>query len=376
MHRLRCGTHRILLAAGLVAGIPLPGFGQAPSEADKPLTITLSKRFEIGGERDKGVSLGIILPWMVAGTPQGKLLILDPDDRQVLVIDSTGNLIQRFGKGGGGPGEFLIPTSLSVSPDGHILVADAGKRAIVRFDSTGRVLTEERLNTRPIGIAEMATGFTVLVEGSSGLSIDRVSLGSGGRWKVLAETPPARPIAYRNCPVGVPGRPLFSHSIRWAASSSRLAFAPSIEYDVQVLDAATRSAPVHARRRIPPLTVTESEALASQEIAQGLMIRWGTEQCFVPRAELLRARGFARQRSPIVALALSPDGDLWVRRLHSAISPGSTDIFSSAGVYRGTIDSPDIPFPVTFMSPTRMVSISSDRSGLSLVTVYDIRFAP
>ena len=54
------------------------------------------------------------------------------------VYDRNGNFQYKFGKEGGGDGEFNKPRFLSVNKSGHLIVCDAGNNRIQAFQLDGK----------------------------------------------------------------------------------------------------------------------------------------------------------------------------------------------------------------------------------------------
>src|SRR5690606_38318338 len=71
--------------------------------------------------------------------------LLDHRNARILLIDSMGQIRTVFGRHGGGPGEFRLPTSAAAAMDGRFAVLDAPFVTVV--DSNGKVLN--RFQTRP-----------------------------------------------------------------------------------------------------------------------------------------------------------------------------------------------------------------------------------
>lgn len=63
-----------------------------------------------------------------AYTSGGRLVVLDPIESRVLIVDSTGRLQGRFGREGEGPGEFKGATAIAVGAGDEIAVYDLGGR--------------------------------------------------------------------------------------------------------------------------------------------------------------------------------------------------------------------------------------------------------
>lgn len=64
----------------------------------------------------------------VALTRDGRVLVLDSRAGQVLELSATGEVLERVGSPGEGPGEFLSPTSVAFANDGALVVGDGGRR--------------------------------------------------------------------------------------------------------------------------------------------------------------------------------------------------------------------------------------------------------
>lgn len=73
---------------------------------------------------------------------QGNLLATDvtPGQHGVVVIDPEGNLLQRFGREGGGEGEFSYPNGVVADRSGRLLVADSNNGRVMVLDAAGKPL--------------------------------------------------------------------------------------------------------------------------------------------------------------------------------------------------------------------------------------------
>lgn len=83
----------------------------------------------------------------IATAPSGELYVLDAGDRAVKVYGPTGRFLRRFGRQGGGPGEFQMPTSLRV--DSLVRVSDLAHHRMSHFRLDGRHV--ETVRTPEIG---------------------------------------------------------------------------------------------------------------------------------------------------------------------------------------------------------------------------------
>jgi DNA-binding beta-propeller fold protein YncE len=87
-------------------------------------------RFEITRELERPAGLAL------AGE---KLFVADAQRHQVVIFDLQGGFISKFGRRGGGPGEFNFPTHIAVDANGRLFVTDSMNCRIQIFDSAGQV---------------------------------------------------------------------------------------------------------------------------------------------------------------------------------------------------------------------------------------------
>jgi hypothetical protein len=99
----------------------------------------------------------------VAAAPSGELYVLDAGDRAVKVYTPAGRFVRRFGRQGGGPGEFALPVSLRV--DSLVRVSDLGQRRMSYFALDGRhvrtVPSPVFGETALLGLAPLRNGWAV-----------------------------------------------------------------------------------------------------------------------------------------------------------------------------------------------------------------------
>jgi hypothetical protein len=74
----------------------------------------------------------------VAAGPSGEVYVLDSGDKAVKVYNEAGRFIRRFGRQGGGPGEFQLPVSMVV--DSVVRVSDLALHRMTYFTLDGRHL--------------------------------------------------------------------------------------------------------------------------------------------------------------------------------------------------------------------------------------------
>jgi hypothetical protein len=86
----------------------------------------------------------------IAAAPSGDLYVLDAGDKSVRVFNAAGRLVRRFGREGGGPGEFNLPIALRV--DSLVAVSDLGQQRMSYFSLDGRHVRTVR-NQVPGGVS-------------------------------------------------------------------------------------------------------------------------------------------------------------------------------------------------------------------------------
>lgn len=92
-------------------------------------------------------------PTDVAVAPSGELYVSDGyGNARVHRFSADGELIQSWGKPGGGPGEFRLPHGIWVAADGRVLVADRENDRIQIFSPQGAYLDQWTHVQCPTGI--------------------------------------------------------------------------------------------------------------------------------------------------------------------------------------------------------------------------------
>jgi len=119
-------------------------------------------RFEITNELERPSGLALL---------GDKLFITDSQWHHVVVCDVRGQLVSKFGRRGGGPGEFNFPTHVSVDAGGRVYVTDSLNHRIQVFDAAGRfqrafgsVGDGPGYFSRPKGVAADSFGHVYVVD--------------------------------------------------------------------------------------------------------------------------------------------------------------------------------------------------------------------
>ncbi len=320
------------------------------------------------GEPFDGITAGLIA--VAAGRG---VFVYDDIDGVVKEIDTTGQIIARLGGRGAGPGEFRAPTAIAVDSAGVLWVADLAKQAFVRFSSTGAVLQELPISGVPAGgpvrlVADAALLLTLEADTRTRTLKKRLVRMRGDSQEVLAsaDAPLPRGVRFPGCPVPIVVPRVFTPELHWSASGRTLVIAEVAEYRITVREGA--ASPKSIGREIKPArasAIAAAEALKSS----GMVARQGT--CNIPMDALVNAGGYETEIPVIEDLSLSPEGKLWVRRHGDTGARGSIDVFSPTGSYTGTLQQTD-PFPVTFVTESLFLSVTTDSDGSSHLYEYGI----
>lgn len=308
---------------------------------------------------------------LVAADSTGGIYILDGVTGRVVVFPSHGRETYWVGSRGGGPGEFAAPVALGVGADGHLWVWDLDKRALVRFSPAGVPLGERRVDGVYAGGPVVVRGDAVTlatidrVAGAGQLRVRLATYDSVGTVHHLALTSPLpKGLQIPGCQVPLPLRRRFLPRMIWGAHPTGIVGSTTPEYRLAFMEgSATRMV---LGRLVPPIAARRDSAL--DDLREDPVLRRVAGLCEISLGALLDEIGYEREMQTIHSVALTPSGEMWVRRW----TPGgfATDVFTSAGYYLGTL-ARGVPDVVTFLGEDRFASILESDSGQQ-VAVYGV----
>jgi hypothetical protein len=417
-----------LLAVPLVAACGDLGSGSAAGE-DRALEPAVEELYRVGsvegGRWDAFARIS-----SVAFGDDRRLHMLDPQQRRVHVVDSSGAHLFSFGVSGDGPGEFRSPVGVQALADGRIVVADSGHEAFLVFSPDGAYLRSVRYDSggaTPGARLQRQGDWTVIahaqglrIEASSGggpptlpttTPVDRWNLGTGdaevARERVLEAWRPeraqARPQARAQDGPGGAGmglmmlgaRRAFEPGVHFAVlPDGRLALADSSTYQIRIYGPDGGGEPAVIGRDIAPRPVgpAEEEAERERQLAEleagggpqmqiqtsgpggGGVFTVPQEQIRDMQRQQMESMVFWHEIPVITRLAADAEGRLWVERSAGIGEEGPIDLLDAEGNHVGTIAPGGVRTPVAFGPGGLAAWVELDELEVPSVRVGRIRF--
>lgn len=342
---------------------------------DVPLPWTFVELGRIG-DADTGVqSFDYVSPASVATDGAAHIAVLDAShSNQLHVFDSSGSWVRTVGRRGGGPGEMEYPQGVDVDRDGSVSIVDDAKQALLSWDRVGAVLPERKLLT-----ARGRTWSTVRRRGDTLYAmLDRVgdtvaNVRRLERWTsrdtlVIDSTISPRPKMVMFKCVGLALSPLFTGELAWAVDGDRVLSTHQSTYVVDISRHGRKARSV--RRDVAPVAAKTTDA--SKLYPEGLKVRFGRDgECVTPSTEVGEKVGVAPTLPVLRAMAVAPDGALWVERYTFDGETPRTDVFDRDGHYLGTANGRSLP--LGFLGPDVVLfPIKNDDDGTSVIGIYRI----
>ena len=314
----------------------------------------------VAGEVEGPLAFGRI-NWVAPNGEDG-MLVLDGQAHRVHVFDSTGTLVQSFGREGDGPGEFRAPAAVTRVDDGRIAVAQGYPPVLHWLTETGDFLGSTRLpmdgDPAFSRVAAAVGAWQVSAEGRTFVQVqlfDPAAAGDGIP-VVLMEADPAGESAPDTIARWTLDMDLASPTVRFFTPThtwmprddGTMVLSPGTPYEVKWLDPAAGLTRVMRR-------VTEAVEVTERHRARAVsMLREGMES--LPGAEgrleaLLDGAEFEATVPEVQRVWVSEsDGRLWLGvhddSLFQAGASGSAwanawDVFDRDGAYLGRIAIPE-----------------------------------
>lgn len=386
-----------LLLAGCGGNTATPGL----AEGDVLLDVGVEELYRVGS-REGGSWDAFTRVTSLAFGDDGRLHILDPQQRRIHVVDESGTHLLSFGVAGDGPGELRNAVGVQVLADGRIVVADNGHQAFLvfgpdgdfrrshRYDADGALPGSRLQRYGADAVMAHAQGFRFEATPGGGpptlptsTPVYRWSLDApdaeGARERVLdAWRPEREPPRSQGGAGGMAGAVMrvsvsraLEPGVHFATlPDGRLALADSSAYQIRIYSAEGESGPPPevVGREIHPIPVgpEEQEAekarrLAALEAGGGPQIQMVTQgpggagPQVVPQEqiqEMLRTQTeeltFWHEIPVVTRLAADAEGRLWVERSAGIGEDGPIDLLSADGDYLGTLPAGGLRTPMAF----------------------------
>lgn len=349
---------------------------------DRPLGWTLDSILALRAPTEAGGdTVGFFDVTDVAVT-SGRIVVLDRSQSALVVYDTLGHLVGRYGRKGSGPGEFSMPLYVAVALDDGVGVLDFMNRRVELFDSSFALEASVSLGSRVIGSSGLAfagaegDGMALPVRRlADGVALEDLTVTSPTDTAVVTTLhhPKGKNVEFKSCGLRVGGGaglpPFFSPNLVWTADAKGdVLVSDGTTYDVDIYGADGFSPIRHVRRDLPPIEGTED--LAIRSLGEGMKVNTPAGQLVCDPKDVVEQQGFAPVIPPVVALKVSPGGDIWVDRWVPKGDPPMLDVFDSTGVYRGTLTGVDMP--VAFLGDDRLILKHTDELDVPYLTVYRI----
>jgi len=359
-------------SAGVVL-VSLPG-------GDGVLPWTFERILEIGpAEEEAQGFLGVADVAAIHSASGVRIGVLDAEGKQVLLYDVRGDLLARTGREGSGPGEFQYPLTITAEPDGGVGIFDLLKGKLERFGPDLELLPSEPFRFSYTGGPMAFAGPYLLLEtgdwtDESEGRLEALTAASGTDTVLVARFDRERGgvVELQSCGMSLSGMPpIFAPGLEWAANRrGMVAVAGTGRYEIDIYRQPSFTLERRIRREVPVMEATEAMARASVGENMKLMTPGGYRVC--EAGEVVQERGFAPVVPPIAALALSPEGRIWVQRWAPEGEGRSVDVLAPNGAFLGTLESGS-PFPEAFLDEDRIVVREEDELGLPSVVVFQIQ---
>lgn len=292
---------------------------------------------------------------------RGIVFVADPVQNVVFAFDFTGELVQRIGRQGAGPGDFNTPVGIVASPDGTLWVRDRTRVQLFRWERVGEFegfrvgsqfpgLPMPDWNTREPSYVDSAGARYFYQDRSSGEPRNSYQVytreGAADGRIVVPVFPNLWPYTVWVRTSSAGGRmvygmlaPPFAARPSWAITSEgTLLSAGGIKYEVTEADAVGRPIRMYRRDHAPVRIPAQLRADSTMALRRRL------DSISVPLSQVIglpdsvRLRQLPEYFPAIVDVLTSRSGARVVRRWTFGMGPERTefDFFSRAGAFMGT----------------------------------------
>ena len=313
----------------------------------------------------------------------GRIYVAEPIEAAVYVLDTSGTILNRIGRQGGGPGEFRRPLGLGWKAD-TLWVADPSQRRISLFQRDGDFV-------RSAGVQGLNMVAALLNDGS----VLAVASQQQEGLRYLLRIPPGGTHADTLVHLDVPGRTRiavgpgaivtpqpFAHTDLWSASSDggavyvvRSGNSSDGEHRIQIMRFAPMGNVVYTRRhRYEPKPLTDAifERVVSDLIASIEESRPpGMGPAPLDEQAIRDALSRTRFLPPVTDLLPNRDGSLWIRREEREGASARWDIIDPHGDVAGSITLPR-DLSVLLLDGKQLWGVERDEWDLPIIVRYRV----
>lgn len=306
------------IGAGLLtAGGCSPGSGLAPTAARVQLELSVN-----------GLAAGTSGEIVDADlTSDSRLLLVDTRTHQIVTVSPAGQVVERCGRYGAGPGEMIGPIDVESGPDGAVAVLDMSLRRLVVWDRGCRFRGALVFGGEPMAIGWSSDGPLVAktvqrLSEVSVVSIDPRRLAVEDTLAVVEAPPFDQPgqVTCRLC------------AVARSDDGTVAVAAPDTTYAIHVIRGRSVARGRWGRTDLPAVAIGAAERRRLQLRRDSALALIRAQGKTPPRL-----RPLPRYQWRVVHRGLRFDdrGDLWVETYAEGPERGSVDVFSPSGKLRG-----------------------------------------
>jgi hypothetical protein len=328
----------------------------------------------LGGADDGPESFYQVARHLVALDGQGGMVVLDRSAFRAVKLSSAGEFLFEVGRQGEGPGEFERPVAVSSKADGGFAVLEAGRGLYVHFSATGDLIQETRTRSFSSDFHFIDAGLvSQRLEYMPDGNRQHLLLSSSADTSTLATTAIAETARYRleGCgPMpGMAGPVIFAPALAWDANWMSVAVNSQPGYVVDVFDSAGNL--IRSVRREIPAQAATTELAVRWAQRNPTRVTSSAGECIYDPQQVVEKRGFSSFVPAIGAVALAPNGSLWVRRSAFVADSGMIDVFDPSGEYIGTLPQGS-QLPIGFTASGDVVLVERDDLDVERVVIAEV----
>jgi hypothetical protein len=340
----------------------------------KPLKWAFDTAFTIGASGDSAFQR--VREHTVAVSKDGHIYILDTTTRRIDIHDASGRLVASIPPGAGG--HLASPSALLLQPDG-IAVYDAERSTLVRFSPEGKYLGQTGAPRQyQEGVMRSDSDAIILAQkvhdpktNEPVMSIVRISATDTASI-IAAQIDEEMNVQFPGCGIQMSLAPIFGEPPAWNAGYGITAVAEAPLHGVRLYRGTKEFRRI--RRKVRPEGATNQYALLAAGDDREIPLPNGTT-CTITPLEIAKGSGWKEVIPAIGAIAIKPDGGLWLRRVDPGRAEPAVDVIDPKGEYLGTLPL-HTPWPLGFLPNGNPVALREDSLGVNRIVIYRINTNP